>query len=131
MRLAAPWPLLAFRGLTSIELLGLVLHLLRSSTTSVLPYKIVGWTIVGLLVLMLFLSWIRKPLSAYAIACFIPLLPAAFFIGLWLIVLKTAPAWEFVLMCGSFMLLPITLSIQIIRDSATRDYFRSSSTLRG
>lgn len=130
MKPATPWPLLIFRGLAGIALLALAVHLLKGSTVSILPYKVIGWLIVGALVLMLFLSWVRRPLSAYVIASFVPLLPAAFLAGLWLIVLKSGPVWEVILIGGSFMLLPITLSVQIVRDRATRDYFHYPSTLR-
>lgn len=126
MKRTTPRPVIIFRGFAGLALLGLVGHLWMDATVTILPYRVVAWTIVGVLVLMLFLSWIKKPLSAYAIACFIPLLPAAFLVNLWLIVLKTAPTWEFILVGGSFMLLPTTLSIQIIRDNATRNYFNFS-----
>jgi hypothetical protein len=105
-------------------LLGLVLHLLKWSTVSILPYKVAGWIIVGVLVLMLFLSWVRRPLSAYVIAVFVSLLPATFLVAMRLIVLTSVSVWEFILVGGGFMLLPITLSIQLVRDRATRDYFR-------
>ena len=124
MKLAVPLSILMFRGLSGLVLFGLVAHLLGGATIFVVPYQLAGWMIVGLLLLMLYLSWVRKPISVYIIAGFIPLLPAAFLSGLWFIVLKSAPVWEFVVIGGSFMLLPITLSVQIIRSRATREYFR-------
>ncbi len=129
MKHTAPLPLFTFRGFTVLVLLGLVVHLLNGSKIFILPYLVTGWIIAGVLVLMLVLSWVRRPMSAYAIAVFIPLLPAAFFTGLWLIVLKRAPVWEFILVDGSLMLLPLILSVQMIRNGATRNYFRFSSTL--
>ncbi len=108
-------------------LLGLVTHLLKGATVFVITYKVIGWVVVGVLILTICLSWVRKPWSAYVIACFIPLFPAAFLISLWLIVLRSAPVWEFILVGGSFMMLPITLSVQIFRDRATRDHFRFPS----
>jgi hypothetical protein len=123
MKPATPWPLLIFRAFAGIALLGLIVHLLKGSTVSILPYKVIGWLVVSLLALMLFLSWVRRPFSAYAIASFVPLLPAAFILGLWLIVLKSSPVWEVILVGGSYMLLPIALSVQIVRDRATRKYF--------
>jgi len=82
-----------------------------------------AWIIVDVFVLMLFLSWVRKPLSAYVIGFFIPLPPAAFLVGLWVIALKGSPVWELIFVGGAFMLLPIMISIQFLRDNATRKYF--------
>lgn len=124
MSFVTPLPILVFRGLAGLALVGLIVHLLRVSTVAVLPYEVAGWIIVGVLFLILLQSCIRRPLSAYVIATFVPLLPAAFLAGLWIIVLKSGPVWELIVLGGSFMLLPITFSIQIIRDPAIRNYFR-------
>ena len=126
MKNVTPWLILIVRGLAGLLLIGISAHLFAGATAARLPYRIGGWGIVGALTLILFLSWVRKPFSAYIIAFFVPMLPTVFFICLWLIVLKTSAVWEFLLVCGAFLSLPITLSVQIIRSPATRDFFHFS-----
>ena len=98
-------------------------------SSSLLSYRVAaGFVALPVGLMLLGISWIRKPLSRIVMACYTIVIPIALTFAVRILVLNKSPWWDFLIGLVVIMIVPFYIAWELVQSPEVCAYYNARNT---